>query len=243
MRAPLLVGLLLPLIAACTADARERTDAERVVYVAIGASDTVGVGADDPRTDAWPSLFRRIALPANAGYHNLGISGATTQEAIRRQLPAAERLRPTIATVWLNVNDLMHGVVPDVYEERLRYLLNSLREAGAERILVANTPVLEDLPAYRSCLHPKSAGAACRLPGLVPPPELVRFAVDAYNEAIDRAAEAAGATVVDLHGIGNAPASHPAWVSADGFHPSTDGYRVVAERFAEALRSAEAEAA
>jgi lysophospholipase L1-like esterase len=148
-----------------------------------------------------------------------------------------------VATVWLNVNDLTHGVMPDVYEDRLRHLLVSLREAGAGQVLVANTPVLEDLPAYRSCLEPEKTETECRFSGSVPPPDLVRFAVDAYNEAIDRAADAAGAIVVDLHGMGSAPASHPEWVSRDGFHPSTAGYRVVAERFAQALRSADAEAA
>jgi lysophospholipase L1-like esterase len=242
-RSTLLATLMFPLLAGCTTATRDDAVRERIVYVAIGASDTVGVGAEDPRADAWPSVFSRIALPQNAEYHNLGISGATTQEALRSQLPKAERLRPTIVTIWLNVNDLTHGVMPDVYEERLLRLLTSLREVGAQQILVANTPVLEDLPAYRSCLEPGAVDVTCRFPGFVPPPELVRFAVDAYNEAIERAAEAAGAIVVDLHALGSAPASHPDWVSADGFHPSSEGYRVVAERFADALGDAAADAA
>src|SRR5438105_15248802 len=44
-------------------------------YVAIGASDTVGVGASDPRTGSWPA---RVAsrLPVGAEYVNLGVSGS-----------------------------------------------------------------------------------------------------------------------------------------------------------------------
>lgn len=47
-----------------------------------------------------------------------------------------------------------------------------------------------------------------------------------------------GATVVDLYAVGQAPVDHPGWLSADGFHPSSEGYRVVAERFAEAFAEA-----
>jgi acyl-CoA thioesterase I len=225
--------LLFALGPGCTAATRDASS-ERVVYVAIGASDTVGVGAEDPRGDAWPAVFRRIALPPQAEYHNLGISGATTEQAIREELPEAVELRPTIATVWLNVNDLTHAVLPTVYEDRLRHLLTALRRAGADEILVANTPMLDELPAYRACLSP-GPELPCPFPGFVPPPALVRFAVEAYNEAIEHAAQAADATVVDLHAIGQVPVDHPAWISDDGFHPSTRGYREVAERFAQVL--------
>src|SRR5438034_8871170 len=54
-------------------------------YVAIGASDTVGVGASDPRTGSWPA---RIAarLPAGADYVNLGVSGSLASQAATDQV-------------------------------------------------------------------------------------------------------------------------------------------------------------
>ena len=52
------------------------------VYVAVGASETVGAGADSPVTEAWPQLFYRVALPRAAVFVNLGIPGATVAEAI-----------------------------------------------------------------------------------------------------------------------------------------------------------------
>src|SRR6266545_1206838 len=74
-------------------------------YVAIGASDTVGVGSADPRTGAWPA---RVAarLPAGTDYVNLGVSGSLAAQAAREQVPAAVRLRPQLVTIWLAVNDL-----------------------------------------------------------------------------------------------------------------------------------------
>ena len=45
-----------------------------VRYVAIGASDTVGVGATDPTTGSWPARVAAL-LPPGSAYVNLGVSG------------------------------------------------------------------------------------------------------------------------------------------------------------------------
>jgi acyl-CoA thioesterase I len=230
-----LLVAVMPLFAACTRTSTDDGLERRAVYVAIGASDTVGVGARDPRRDAWPAVFAQTALPPTAQVHNLGISGATTAEAIRRELPRALALRPTIATVWLNVNDLTSAVPPSTYGDRLRQLLARLRRGGRTEVLVATTPRLDSLPAYRACVD---GSEACAIGPFVPPPSLLRFAVDAYNDAIRAAAEDTGAILVDLHALGDVPARHPDWVSGDGFHPSTEGYRHVAEAFARALARA-----
>jgi lysophospholipase L1-like esterase len=236
-RTPSLLALIATaaILAGCTAPDRS-PDQHRgpVVYVALGASDTVGIGSSDPPSDAWPVVFARTALPANAEVHNLGIAGATTADALRRELPPALALRPTNATVWLNVNDLTHGVPVDAYQRHLRELLTRLRRGGRTRVLVATTPQLQSLPAYLEC---RRSPSSCGIGSFVPPPSFVELAVDAYNDAISTAARQAGAIVVDLHAFGNVPVEHPGWVSADGFHPNTVGYRHVAAAFADALRS------
>ena len=50
------------------------------VYVAVGASETAGVGADHPRTQAWPRVLHDRALPGTR-LVNLGVSGATVQDS------------------------------------------------------------------------------------------------------------------------------------------------------------------
>src|SRR4051794_40425075 len=55
--------------------------AAAATYVAVGASETVGVGADDPERQAWPSVLARTALP-DFRFVNLGVSGSTVGEAI-----------------------------------------------------------------------------------------------------------------------------------------------------------------
>lgn len=208
-----------------------------VVYVAVGASETVGVGSDDPANDAWPEVLRRTALPPEATFVNVGISGATVAVALAQELPRALERSPTLVTVWLNVNDLLAMVPVETYEAQLRQLVHALRGEGRTRVLVANTPSLDRLPSYLACL-PEAQGGGCRAGGTVPPPELVNLAVAAYNGAIDQVARDEGAEVVDLNAAllaSRAEGTDAALVSADGFHPSTSGHRLVAAAFARAL--------
>jgi lysophospholipase L1-like esterase len=209
-----------------------------VVYAAIGASETYGIGAVDRYRQAWPQVFFNDVLPRSAVLYNFGIPGATTAQALHDEVPAAVAVHPSVVTVWLNVNDLINGVAAPDYEAQLRQLLRALRRGGQTRVLVANTPDLAQLPAYRACLPGAPAGGpACLIPAaFMPTPQAVAAAVAAYNVAIGDAAKQEGATLVDLHLNDSQIAQHPEWISADGFHPSTQGYAVIAKQFADAYR-------
>jgi lysophospholipase L1-like esterase len=209
----------------------------RVVYAAIGASETYGIGASDPR-QAWPRVFTDDVLPRSALLYNFGIPGATTAQALHDEVPAALAVHPTVATVWLNVNDLISGVAAQDFGAQLRQVLRALRRGGQTRVLVANTPDLAQLPAYRACLPGAPAGGpTCLIPaGFMPTPQAVAAAVAAYNTAISDAAKQEGATLVDLHLNDSQIAQHPEWISADGFHPSGQGYAVIARQFEDAYR-------
>ena len=240
--------LALPLLAACAAGgvaARQDPatlpgtgDGPAVVDAAVGASETVGAGTDDALRDAWPQILYTTALRRGAVFYNFGIPGATVAQALDEEVPAALAVRPDLVTVWLNVNDLIQGVPPALYEEQLGRLIHALRRGGAARVLVANTPWLDRLPAYLACLPDATpTGADCLLAGAaVPPPQQLDALVDAYNAAIDRVVAREGAVLVDLHSFGEVPALHPEDVSGDGFHPSDTGHRAIAAAFAAALR-------
>ena len=212
-----------------------------LTYVAIGASETLGFGADDPIRQAWTQVFYRTALPRAATLVNLGIPGATVQEALQREVPEALGVHPQVVTVWLNVNDILDGVDPAAYQREFAALLADLARLGHPTILVANTPPLDQLPRFSECrpfapdprggcdtTRPLSAGA---LDGLV----------DAYNEAISQVARLNGARVVDLQALGLAAernGTEPTLVSRDGFHPSTAGHLAIGLAFARAFREA-----
>lgn len=209
-----------------------------VVYAAIGASETYGIGASDRSRQAWPQVFFNDVLPRSAVLYNFGIPGATTAQALHDEVPAAVAVHPTVVTVWLNVNDLISGVTALDYEAELRQVLHTLRRGGQARVLVANTPDLAQLPAYRACLpNAPAGGPTCLIPaGFMPTPQAVAAAVAGYNAAITEAVNLEGATLVDLHLNGTEISRHPEWISGDGFHPSGRGYAVIAKLFEDAYR-------
>jgi lysophospholipase L1-like esterase len=237
------------LLAACSpGDTAPRTgaaipvaaDGPALVDVAVGASETVGAGTDDPLRSAWPQVLYTTALPRGAVLYNFGIPGATVGGALTAELPQALAVHPDLVTVWLNVNDLIAGVSPATYESRLGQLVRALRRGGHTRVLVANTPWLDRLPAYLAC-RPEAPSTAqpCELPGgRATPPEELDTLVDAYNEAIGRVVLREGAELVDLHAAGEVPELHPGYVSGDGFHPSESGHVAVAAAFAAVLHRA-----
>lgn len=219
-----------------------------LVYTAVGASETAGVGADIDRfRDAWPAVLYASALPIAAVYYNLGISGATIPDALTDELPRALELHPDLVTVWLNVNDLVTGRDVATYQAGLQQLVRALRQGGHARVLVANTPVLSGLPLVKACLgegpFPSGvpAGSGCPLS----PGDGQRWTaaaldaqVAAYNQAIARVVSREGAVLVDLHSQGDVATLHPEDVDReDGFHPSDAGHAAIAALFARTLQA------
>ncbi|MBA2313043.1 MAG: hypothetical protein H0V97_09635 [Actinobacteria bacterium] len=207
-------------------------------YVAIGASETWGVGAGDQLREAWPQVFYREALPRHTAFVNLAVPGTTVAEALTQQLPYARELQPDLVTVWLNVNDIIAGVRPRKYEAGLYELVSTLvRDAGV-RVLIANSPPLDRLPAYQAC-RPRYSGTLSCLAPFAPAPKELNTIVDAYNSIVSRVASRTGSVLVDLH-TRALEARHEGTdldlVSDDGFHPSTRGHRAIAQAFGAALK-------
>ena len=254
LRRRLLLVVLAVLVGAagCKDGGGSAPSAKKVVkppltYVAVGASETVGTGADRPQVEAWPRVLADTLGEdgRQVTFTNLGYGGALVSDSLASSVPKAEQLAPNLVTVWLNVNDIIREVaLPGgrPYEQQLDELVRRLRRGGATTVLLANTPALERLPAYLGCLTPTGR---CLLPAqlrnLVPQPEAVVAKVDAYNQAIARVAQRHGAVLVDLHAASlkaRAEGRDASLVSADGFHPSTAGHAAVAATFAEAAEQA-----
>jgi lysophospholipase L1-like esterase len=225
-RAWLVVVSVLLGLPACS-HTTTRTATRPIAYDAIGASETVGVGADHPDTEAWPTVFWKTisaARSSGSSYHNYGISGAKVSDALARELPRAQADHPTLVTVWLNVNDIIAQVPAAAYESQLRKLVHGLRESGRggrAMVLVANTPPLDILPRVK------------------PFAPLVDAVVKSYNDAIARVVSEEGAVLVDLYAAGQAAKAKgtaASLVGRDGFHPSTAGHAAVAAAFAAAYR-------
>ncbi|MEN3315895.1 MAG: hypothetical protein V7605_2129 [Acidimicrobiaceae bacterium] len=248
LRPSLVTALVVALaVVACSAPSRRAlppaapATGPPVVYVAVGASETVGFGADQPLRESWPRVLFRTALPPSAVFVNMGIPGATVAQALRDELPQALNVHPALATVWLNVNDIIAGVAAPDFERDLTTLVHGLRGNGTTRVLVANVPPLDQLPAYLSCRSGAASGGRdgpCAGASDLPSPGALDRIVDSYNAATARVAAQEGASVVDLNAVGLAArqaGTAASLVSKDGFHPSTAGHQAVAKAFADVL--------
>ena len=187
------------------------------VYVALGASDAVGVGAGRPAQEGWAPLVA-AGLPAGTQFVNLGISGATLDDVLDRQVPVAVDASPRWVTIWPGPNDLRNGVALPTFAAQLNLLLDRLSQPASGdrnlRIVVLNLPDLRPIPAFargnRDALDSR-----------------VREWNAAIADAVRR--HSPQAILVDLYARWPELAERADYISADGFHPSSAGYRRIAE--------------
>ena len=217
---PALVAVFAGLALACTAEEQPHTPSESApVYVAIGASDSVGTGARNPPAEGWVSVLHS-RMPAGTRLVNLGIGGLQMSQALDQVLPVAVDVDPSVVSVWLGVNDFAADVSLDAYRAGLDALLRGLRQDTSAQIYVANLPDLTLLPAFKD--RERAA---------------LQVSVRDWNTAIAASVEANGAVLVDLYEGWTELRSRPEYISRDGLHPSSRGHRRIADLFWAAVGS------
>ncbi len=187
-------------------------------YVAIGASDAVGFGAQCMNSQGYvPLLFMK--MPKGTHLINLGIFGETAGGALSAELPAAIQAHPNIITIWLAANDLRsfeRSGTPTLaqYSQQLNTLLQSLRQQTNAKVFVANLPQLIYLPAFQK----GSTSLA-----------VVQQQNTTWNNAIAAVVQQNKDYLVNLYAMDLA--NHQNYIFSDGFHPSTLGYQALANLF------------
>ncbi len=191
----------------------------RLTYVAIGASDTFGIGTDNPQTQSWPVDLSKD-LGQSVHLVNLGIPGVHADSALHVEVPIALDNHPDVVTVWLAVNDLADNVPLAQYTHNLDNILTSLQTLTPHtRIAVANVPDVTLLPRFRSS-----------------DAQVLHGRIAAYNTAIATLVQRHHVVLVDLYARWQDLANHPDYISDDGFHPNVYGYAAIAAIFYQVLQ-------
>src|SRR5207253_4901615 len=106
VRSALSAALLGLLFASCSLGAQPASKPARaapeprpLVYVAMGASETAGIGVAQPDRQSFPQQLL-AELRRGAVLYDLGIPGETTAAALTDELPAALADRPDLVTVF-----------------------------------------------------------------------------------------------------------------------------------------------
>jgi lysophospholipase L1-like esterase len=207
------IGLVVGFLAfVCGCDDSSEAD---INYTALGASDAFGVGAT-PLTNGYVYLVEEGIEQRTAegvDLDNLGIPGAEIGEIDNLELQLLRTSPPDLITISTGANDLIDGDSIDGFESDLNGMLNKLRTAAPQAVVVlSNIPDLTKVERFVE--NPDRNVTTDRLLG--------------YNGAITRQASAHNAYLVDLYAI---PLNDSLVSDVDGFHPNDRGHRVIAHEF------------
>ena len=200
---------------------------EKINYVALGDSYTIGTGAAPQY--AWPSVITgklkadgiKIELIAN-----LAKAGWDTQNVIDYQLPIFEKFKPTFATLLIGTNDVVRDVDKRTFKHNLSFILDEVTATlpDKHRLLVVTIPDFSVAPAGAQFADPKK----------------MRQKITEFNDIIKEEAKKRDLNVFDLFPVSQTM-KDTAYFSSDGLHPSAKGYDLWAlaiyEKFKKILSS------
>jgi lysophospholipase L1-like esterase len=191
-------------------------------YVALGDSTGVGVGARKGGGYV-ARLFERLERERpGSRVANLCASGAETRDVLRSQLTHVAALRPTLVTVGIGINDLTHGVEVEQLARNYEELAASLRAATNAPVVVTNVPDISTAPRVPEFMR-----------------EGVRGRIVLFNEVIADTVARHNFRLVDTFDQSREIIPrHPEFFSADGFHPSEEGYEYWAKMMWPAVKEA-----
>ena len=180
-----------------------------ILYVALGDSTGVGVGARDGGYVA--RLFKRLLEShPDAKLSNLCVSGSTTDDLIRDQLQRGVALNPDLVTIGIGINDIGHGLTLEQFSKNYEQILSTLKDKTHATIVVTNVPDISSAPRIPSSMRSE-----------------YQRQIEQFCKRLEEIANRHGVAVFDMYTITKQElASHPEYFSADGFHPSDEGYEL-----------------
>jgi lysophospholipase L1-like esterase len=204
-----------------------------LTVVAMGDSLTEGI-EDTPGAGGFPARLERMLNSASPGAQvaNLGRSGWTSAQLVSRQLPTALKIKPDIALVWIGSNDLWRYFRADQesddlakYTANIDSTLKALKDANIKTYIALVDDQSRRPVASTNEIEPYTQADRDRMS---------RRAV-AYNEVIALKASEYGATTVDF--FNTDIFTNPATLAADGNHPNSQGYDLIAKRWFDAINN------
>lgn len=226
LRAASIIGLLVAgAITACAAGgtrdgASPATGEERVRYVALGDSYTIGTSVSE--AERWPNqLAARVGEIELVG--NLGVNGFTSADLIASELPHLDEMRPDLVTVLIGVNDVVQGATDAEYAANVAVILDDLAgRLRPDRVVCVATPDYT--------LTPRG--------GDYGDPHLQSDRIVRINAILREACELRGIMFVpDIFEISQRAGDDPELVAEDGLHPSGKQYRRWVEAIAPVLEA------
>ncbi len=181
----------------------------------LGDSIGYGTGAERPEDRLGPRLAAELRRQGIDVELSVFAKPGATSKGLAAQVRAAEQTALDVVVLVIGANDLAKYVPSERSAALLGAAVADLRRTDAD-VIVSTAP---DLSAVPAC-----------------PPEAVSFireACEDFARAQAIATQAAGGVAAPLGGeLGRVFARDRRMFAADGYHPSSEGYALIAERLA-----------
>jgi lysophospholipase L1-like esterase len=190
-----------------------------VTYLALGDSTGLGLGARNGYgyVDRLMTLIR-IGHP---GSHLTKLCGlGETTSGLRQKVTEGFSVKPTIITLSIGINDVLHGVSEEEFAANYEAILKSLGPLAVP-IVVANLPDISFAPKLPDSMR-----------------EEMHVRVLLFNKRIEALAKCYRLFFVDLYAATAKLLTNPEFFASDGFHPSDAGYKLWTRTMWPAVRSA-----
>jgi acyl-CoA thioesterase I len=204
-------SLLLCLVIFFTMAGVDAQEKDRIRYVAVGDSYSIGEGASP--NESWPAVLTRhlnekglrVELVANPS-----VTGWTTQQAIDRELPIFLKQKPNFGTLLIGVNDWVQGVDPEMFRKNFAFLVDQMLAVlpDKKRLLIVTIPDFGVTPT-----GPKYARGRNISEGIA-----------SFNKIVIEESGKRSLRIVDIFELSKKMGGDSSLVAEDELHPSAKEY-------------------
>jgi lysophospholipase L1-like esterase len=183
-------------------------DEGELVYVALGDSTAVGVGASNPQSSYVGIVAQNIQATTGKSVKivNLALPGKHIKDVIKDQVPKLSEYHPDIVTVSVGANDVNSGEDTDM----INYDMDSLMQMLPSQTYFAEIPSFTD--------SQKNAK------------------IQKINQHINSSTDETGIIIVPIYNATNRVKNDFSYLDFDLFHPNDKGYRIWADTFLDAIK-------
>lgn len=184
---------------------------KEIRFLPLGDSYTICEGAK--WEESWPFLLTKHLNDEGIPIQLLGnpsVTGYTTDQLIREELPVFDRLKPDFVTILIGVNDYVQGRTDQQFSDKLAFILDYVQKQllDPNKIILITIPDYSVTPAGAQYAHGRD----------------VHKGITRYNEIIKTEAAKRKLLVVDIFPSTLKMKNDPSLISEDGLHPSSKEY-------------------